>query len=199
MGLMKLEELKDDTWACGCCSMCRDTESKGIAKTHAWVGVCPVYDVLRFDHYTSRGRNTIAKYLLGEVLTYNESLAEDIIFRCLGCKACEEICTPTLLPGMKPIENMKIVRAMRHDCFNRGLMPEKLKTTLQKITEPGIGNPFGLDKDSRRDWSEELNLPKKANILYYAGCAASYQNQNTPEALIKLMQAAGEDHESDDI
>ncbi|MHC1592319.1 MAG: (Fe-S)-binding protein, partial [Candidatus Helarchaeales archaeon] len=158
-----------------------------------WVGVCPVYDVLRFDHYTSRGRNSIAKYILDEVLEYNAELAEDVIFRCLGCKACEEICTPTLLPGMKPLENMKIVRAMRQDCFNRGLVPESLKDIIAKIMDAKMGNPFGLDRNDRHEWAEELNLPKKAEILYYAGCAASYQNQNTPEAVIKLMQAAGDE------
>lgn len=192
MGFMKLEELKNEVWFCGCCSMCRDTVSKGIATKHAWLGVCPVYDVLRFDHYTSRGRNTIAKYLLEEIIEYNADLAEDVIYRCLGCKACEEICTPTLLPGLKPIENMKILRAMREDCWTRGLAPKKLQETCAKIIDPEIGNPFGLEKDLRVDWAEELNLPKKADLLYFAGCAASYLNQNTPEAVIKILQEAGQ-------
>lgn len=173
--------------------MCRDTESKGIATKHAWIGVCPIYDVLRFDHYTSRGRNTIAKYLLDEVIEYNQDLADDVIYRCLGCRACEEICTPTLLPSLKPIENMKIVQAMREDCWNRGLVPEKLKETVAKILDPEIGNPFGLEKESRMDWTEELDLPKQAEVLYFAGCAASYQNQNTPEAVIKILQQAGQE------
>lgn len=187
---MKLEELKQEVWFCGCCSMCRETISKGIATKHAWLGVCPVYDVLRFDHYTSRGRNTIAKYLLEEVLEYNNILAEDVIFRCLGCKACEQICTPTLVPTLKPIANMKIIKAMREDCWNLGLAPKKLQETCAKIMDPQINNPFGLEKDLRVDWAEELNLPKKAEVLYFAGCAASYQNPNTPEAVIKVLQEA---------
>ncbi len=193
MGLMKLEEFKKEVWFCGCCSMCRDTVSKGIATKHAWVGVCPVYDVLRFDQYTSRGRNTIAKYLLEEVLEYNSALAEDVIYRCLGCKACEEICTPTLVPGLKPLENMKIIRAMREDCWNMGLAPKKLKETCANVMDPEKSNPFGLEKDLRVDWAEDLNLPKKADVLYFAGCAAAYQNQSTPEAVIKIFREAGEE------
>jgi heterodisulfide reductase subunit D len=193
MGVMKLEELKKEVWYCGCCSMCRDTVSKGIATQHAWLGVCPVYDVLRFDHYTSRGRNTIAKYLLEEVLEYNTALAEDVIFRCLGCKACEQICTPSLVPGLKPIENMKIIRAMREDCWKLGLAPKKIKETCAKIMDPKTNNPFGLEKDLRVDWAEKLNLPKKADLLYFAGCAASYQNPSTPEAVIKILQKAGQE------
>ncbi|MBD3230614.1 MAG: hypothetical protein GF329_20715 [Candidatus Lokiarchaeota archaeon] len=191
--ITKLEDFKDEVWYCGCCSMCRATESKGIADKHSWIGVCPVYDVMRFDQYTSRGRNTIAKYLLEEILDYNEELAEDIIFRCLGCKACEQICTPTLLPGMKPLDNMKIVKAMREDCWNLGIVPERLKNTCEKILDPEIANPYGLDRENRWDWAEELDIPKEGDILYFAGCAASYQNQNTPEAVIKVFQAAGKD------
>jgi len=190
---MKLEEFKSEVWYCGCCSMCRETESKGIATKHAWVGVCPIYDVMRFDHYTSRGRNTIAKYLLEEVMDYNPELSEDVIYRCLGCKACEQICTPTLLPGLKPINNMKIIRAMREDCWNFGLVPPKLKATCAKIMNPDLQNPFGLEKEDRQEWAEEFNVPKKGEILYYAGCAASYQNQNTPEAVVKIMNHLGKD------
>ncbi|TFF87293.1 MAG: (Fe-S)-binding protein, partial [Promethearchaeota archaeon] len=152
-----------------------------------------VYDVMRFDHYTARGRNTIAKYLLEEVLEYNEELAEDVIFRCLGCKACEQICTPTLIPGMKTLNNMKIVRAMREDCWNLGLVPERLKDICDKILDPEIANPYGLDRENRWDWAEDLDIPKKGDTLYFAGCAASYQNMNTPEAVIKIFQAAGKD------
>jgi len=193
MGVMKLEEFKNEVWFCGCCSMCRETVSKGIADKHAWVGVCPVYDVLRFDHYTSRGRNTIAKYLLEEVLEYNQALAEDVIFRCLGCKACEQICTPTLVPGLKPIENMKIIKAMREDCWNMGLVPQKLKEVCMNILDPEKNNPYGLDKELREEWAEDLNLPKQADTLYFAGCAAAYQNQNTPEAVIKILRKAGQE------
>ncbi len=193
MGIMKLEDFRKEVWFCGCCSMCRETVSKGIATKHAWVGVCPVYDVLRFDHYTSRGRNSIAKYLLDEVLEYNKDIAEDVIFRCLGCKACEEICTPTLVPGLKPLENMNIVKAMRQDCWNLGLVPFKLKEVCAKIMDPQLRNPFGLEKDLRVDWAEKLNLPKQAEVLYFAGCAASYQNPNTPEAVIKVLREAGQE------
>lgn len=191
MGVTKLEDFKKEVWFCGCCSMCRETVSKGIAEKHSWLGVCPIYDIMRFDHYTSRGRNTIAKYLLEEVIDYNKDLAEDVIYRCLGCKACEQVCTPTLVPGLKGLENMKIIKAMREDCWKRGLVPEKIKETCSKIMDPNMSNPFGLDKDSRVDWAEELDLPKTADILYFAGCAASYQNQNTPEAVIKILRAAG--------
>lgn len=191
--LLKLEDFKKEVWFCGCCSMCRETQSEGIAEKHSWIGVCPVYDVMRFDHYTSRGRNTIAKYLLEEILEYNEDLAEDVIFRCLGCKACEQICKPTLLPGMSGLENMKIVRAMREDCWNLGIVPERLIDTCNKILDPEIANPYGLDRENRWDWAEALDIPEKGDTLYFAGCAASYQNQNTPEAVIKIFQAAGQD------
>ena len=148
---------------------------------------------MRFDHYTSRGRNTIAKYLLEEVLEYNSDMAEDVIYRCLGCKACEEICKPKLLPGMKGLENMKIIRAMREDCWNLSLVPNKLKDVCKKIMHPNFKNPFGLDKEDRSDWAEELDIPKKADVLYFAGCAAAYQNQNTPEAVIKIFKEAGQE------
>ncbi|MHA1230692.1 MAG: (Fe-S)-binding protein [Candidatus Helarchaeota archaeon] len=189
--VMKLELFKNEVWYCGCCSMCRSTESKDIAVKHSWVGVCPIYDVLRFDHYTARGRNTIAKYLLDEIIVYNEELAEDVIFRCLGCKACEEVCTPTLLPNMNPIENMKIVRAMREDCWNLGIVPKKIKEVCNKILDENIGNPYGLDRDDRDEWASGLGIPNEGEILYFAGCAASYQNQNTPEAVIKVFESAG--------
>jgi heterodisulfide reductase subunit D len=82
---------------------------------------------------------------------------------------------------------------MREDCWKLGLAPKKIQETCAKIMDPKTNNPFGLEKDLRVDWAEKLNLPKKADLLYFAGCAASYQNPSTPEAVIKILQKAGQE------
>jgi heterodisulfide reductase subunit D len=54
-------------------------------------------------------------------------------------------------------------------------------------------NFFGANPDKRDHWSTGMNLKVKADILYFAGCYASYQQWETAQAVVRVLRSAGED------
>jgi len=53
------------------------------------------------------------------------------------------------------------------------------------------GNRFGRPKGERAKWAEWMNLPQKADLVYFAGCVASYRTPELAESTAKLLTHAG--------
>jgi heterodisulfide reductase subunit D len=148
-------------------------------------GVCPVYDVLRFEHYSPRGRMAIARALLEERIKYTEGLA-NVVYTCLGCMHCRECCW--VLP--EGLDMPAIMLAMRQDIVDEGVgPPEPLKIIDVNIEKER--NPFGEPLTKRAVWSEGLKLSEKEDILYFAGCYASYRYPEIAKSVVKILEKAG--------
>ena len=176
MVLKDYPELKEQLYRCSKCGYCRDTVSDELGFYH----VCPVYKNLRMEHYSGRGRTTIALGLSEGKIRFHKPLSE-ALFTCLSCGACKEICP-------EKIDVCGITRNLREEVFQRKLQPQKiqrLQTALKKTH-----NLFGEEKP-RSKWAEDLNLPQKGEILYFAGCSASYSYPKTARACIKILQQTG--------
>ncbi|MEM3585746.1 MAG: (Fe-S)-binding protein [Candidatus Jordarchaeaceae archaeon] len=197
--VLAIEKWRKDIWNCSCCAECRETVSmdKWVpgADFTGWNKVCPVYTVGRWEMYAARGRNTIAKYLIDGVLKYSKDLAEDVVYRCCGCKACETICTPALGHGhlgLEPIYTVSIVKAMREDCVNMNLgPPEKLRERDENILK--TDNSYGEPAARRASWANNLNLPEEGENLFFVGCVTSLDNPKSAIATVKILQSAGLD------
>jgi heterodisulfide reductase subunit D len=166
-------ELKEQLYRCSKCGYCRDTVSDELGFYH----VCPVYKNLRMEHYSGRGRTTIALGLSEGKIRFHKPLSE-ALYTCLSCGACKEICP-------EKIDVCGITRNLREEAFQRKLQPQKiqrLQTALKKTH-----NLFGEEKP-RSKWAEDLNLPQKGETLYFAGCSASYSYPKTARASVKILQ-----------
>jgi heterodisulfide reductase subunit D len=196
---LAIEKWRKDIWNCSCCAECRETVSSDKwvvgADFTGWNKVCPTYTVGRWEMYAARGRNTIAKYLVDGVLQYSKDLAEDVIYKCCGCKTCETICTPTLGHGhlgLEPIYTVSIMKAMREDCVNMNIgPPEKLRERDNNILE--TNNPYGKSATVRARWAKGLNLPEEGENLFFVGCVTSLDNPKSAIATAKILQSAGLD------
>ena len=87
MVLKDYPELKQQLYRCSKCGYCRDTVSDELGFYH----VCPVYKNLRMEHYSGRGRTTIALGLSEGKIRFHKPLSE-ALYTCLSCGACKEIC-----------------------------------------------------------------------------------------------------------
>jgi heterodisulfide reductase subunit D len=141
--------------------------------------VCPSYDALRLEHYCGRGRTTIALGLVEGVVRFSKSLG-DVFYSCLTCGACKEICPEN-------IDIPTIVKALRKELVDRGLEPHKLRKLDAGIREKH--NLFG-EVELRSKWAEDLNLPKEGQVLYFAGCSASYTYPKIARATAKILLEA---------
>jgi heterodisulfide reductase subunit D len=178
MVLENQPELKAQLYRCSKCGYCRDTISDELGFYH----VCPVYKNLRMEHYSGRGRTTVALGLSEGVIRFSKPLT-DVIYTCLSCGACKEICP-------EKIDVCGITRNLREEVFQRKLQPPKMRQLQLALKERH--NLFNEEKP-RSTWAEDLNLPKKGDILYFAGCSDSYTYPKTARACAKILQEAGKD------
>jgi Fe-S oxidoreductase len=68
--------------------------------------------------------------------------------------------------------------------------PEPIKKIDTHVQERH--NTFGAKAD-RAKWAGGLNLPPKGDLLYFAGCYASYSQTEIAKATIAILRRAGED------
>ena len=116
----------------------------------------------------------------------------DVLWACTSCRACEEQC-PVLISYVD-----KIVDLRRNLVMIKGEFPHALQKPFQGMEVNG--NPWNLSRMDRSAWSDGLNIPTfaekpDAEVLYWVGCAASYDDRakKIARATARLMKAAGVD------
>ena len=124
------------------------------------------------------------KQLIGEVI------AEDTLWACTTCRACEEVCPVA-------IEHVPRITAMRQGQFLMAeAYPKELNPALKGLERNG--NPWGIGYDKRADWAEGLDIKTMAHdsnvdYLLWVGCAGSFDDRSkkVTTSLVKILQKAG--------
>jgi Fe-S oxidoreductase len=114
----------------------------------------------------------------------------DVIWACTSCRACEEQC-PVLISYVD-----KIVQMRRDQVMIKNEFPAELMKPFNGIETNG--NPWNLAASDRASWADGLGIPlmaekPDAQVLYWVGCAASYDDRakKIARATAKLMKQAG--------
>ncbi len=133
--------------------------------------------------------------LNGDYKSFEEPLiggeiTTDALLSCTTCGACVEQC-PSKIDIVNTIVDMRRSVTMEDGKFAPGVAK-----TLQNISS--VGNPWGLDPDSRFDWTKGLDVPfaepnKRYDILYWVGCSAAFdkRSQKIAKAMVKILKASG--------
>ena len=124
------------------------------------------------------------KQLIGEVI------AEDTLWACTTCRACEEVCPVA-------IEHVPRITAMRQGQFLMAeAYPKELNPALKGLERNG--NPWGIGYDKRADWAEGLDIKTMADdqnvdYLLWVGCAGSFDDRSkkVTTSLVRILQQAG--------
>ncbi len=124
-----------------------------------------------------------------------ERIANETIWACTTCGACEQEC-PVY------IENVpRIVQMRQHKVLMEGDVAPELARAYKGMENNN--NPWGIGSDKRDAWAADLAIPRVADIvsaqgeipmLYWIGCAGSFDDRNKKItlAMVKILQAAGE-------
>ena len=124
-------------------------------------------------------------------VSLSNTVGEEALWSCTTCRACEEVCPAN-------IEHVnKILEMRRHLTLMEGAFPgDEVRTAVSNIEVNG--NPFGLAYAARGDWAEGLQLSlmkldADVDILYFAGCYASFdkRNQNIARSFVSICTSAG--------
>ena len=124
--------------------------------------------------------------LVGEVIT------DEVLWSCLTCKACEEVCPL----GIEYIG--RIVDMRRHLVLEESRMDTQTSLLFRNLENNG--NPWGIGQSRREEWCEDLKVPvfrrvKKADVLFWVGGAGAYDDtsRKTARAMVEIFRAAGVD------
>jgi Fe-S oxidoreductase len=114
----------------------------------------------------------------------------DVLWACTSCRACEEQC-PVMISYVDKITDMR-----RNLVLIKGEFPAELQKPFQGMEVNG--NPWNLARVDRGGWADGLGIPlmsehPKAPVLFWVGCAASYDDRakRIARSTAKLMKAAG--------
>ncbi|HEX7604284.1 MAG TPA: (Fe-S)-binding protein, partial [Polyangiaceae bacterium] len=116
----------------------------------------------------------------------------DVLWACTTCRACEEQC-PVMISYVDKIVDMR-----RNLMMIRNEFPQQLIKVFQALETNG--NPWDLSRMDRAAWSDGLDIATfadkpTAEVLYWVGCAASYDDRakKIARATAKLLKQAGVD------
>jgi Fe-S oxidoreductase len=146
---------------------------------------CPSNTWNDFDAYGAFGKMRIGTALAEGRLQWTPKLLE-IIYADPLCGACDVGCKRNLdLEIGLTLEALR-VRAVKDGA---GPMPAH-KKVARNIAE--THNQFGAPHQNRKEWlTKEIQVAKRADVLYFVGCSASYTNPEIAKATAKILNRSG--------
>jgi len=184
---MRLEKFKGEVLSlcmgCGDCGsgFLKPFREESVVPKDEGSLICPSNLRYKFQSYRPSGRLSIIKSLLTGRLELSMELAKNL-YSCTLCANCEEIC----------VDKVSIFRALREDLVEAGFGPLERSRKIDENIEKSF-NIFGGKNEKRSAWSEGLHLPRKGEILYFAGCFNSYSYPEVSKATVGLLRRAGID------
>ena len=114
------------------------------------------------------------------------------VYYCTTCSRCKDVCPQGIaIPEI-------VIQRLRALCVEDGLVPPTIKDALEGVYKHG--NPWGISRNKRSDWAKDLKVKylsegSKAKLLYYVGCAPSYdpRAQEVARAIVKSLNTLGID------
>jgi Fe-S oxidoreductase len=116
-------------------------------------------------------------------------IAEDTLWACTTCGACQEMC-PVFIE-----HPVKIIQMRQNLVMEQEKVPAELARTFRNIERQS--NPWGIANDKRMEWAEGLDVPTiednpDPEYILWVGCAGAFDNRivKQTKAMVKLLNAA---------
>jgi Fe-S oxidoreductase len=123
-------------------------------------------------------------------------IAEDTLWACTMCGACQEVC-PVFIE-----HPLKILQMRQNLVLEQEKVPAELGRAYRNIERQG--NPWGIAAGNRMDWAAGLDVPtveerageKAPDYILWVGCAGAFDSRiiKHTRAMVKLLKAAGVDY-----
>jgi heterodisulfide reductase subunit D len=171
----KLAQYRDEMLRCNRCGYCQ--------------AACPVYDVLRREPITARGRIQLLRALSEGRLPLSEMLSR-LVYCCTDCQSCRVSCPG----GVRTEEIFAVARQLLADS---DYLPSTLGALEERVRSSH--NISGEPSESRLLWAENLacrpdDLVGKegAEVLLFTGCVSALYPMayGILQDLVEILQAA---------
>ncbi len=142
--------------------------------------LCPIHEELGWESSGARGRMLLAR-ALAEGGEPSEGMRRSF-YTCLTCSMCSSTCPSGAKPDL-------VVEAARREMLIKGCSPPYYGNILEGVAKHG--NSLG-EPGPRNAWVPDgLKLKGKADVIYWAGCLASYRQRQTALAGLKILSRFG--------
>lgn len=180
--------ISEELHACNMCGYC--------------VPVCPAYQEITWESAAPRGKIYFMKGVemrspLDRILRRptrekdfsgrpTEAMRDftKAVYECTGCGACEAVCHADI-----PFDGLwdDVKEWLVGEGF--GPLPEH-EPIFRNIRE--TKNLYGRDNEARGAWFEEAGVVQadQPEVLFWVGCAASFERNATARAVVKILNAA---------
>jgi len=186
--MVKSSDFSEELHACNMCGYC--------------VPVCPPYQEIGWESAAPRGKIFFMKSVemrspLDRILRRPTKLRDSAgrptqealdftraVYECTGCGACEAVCHADIpFDGLWDDIKEWIVQE------GYGPLPEH-RQLFANVRD--AKNLFGRDNETRGSWFAEAGGKQsdQPEVLFWVGCAASFERQSIAKSVIKILNAA---------
>ena len=120
-------------------------------------------------------------------------IAEDTLWACTTCGACQEVC-PVFIE-----HPLKILQMRQNLVLEQDKTPPELQRTFRNMERQQ--NPWGIGNDQRMDWAQGLDVPliednPDPEYILWVGCAGAFDARiiKQTKAMVKILNTAGVDY-----
>jgi Fe-S oxidoreductase len=165
----------DELWACIHCNYC--SAECPTAREVGWESTTPRGKIRTFQRVRSKwerkGRVEVPQRFV------------KALYECTSCGRCSAVC------------HVDIDFLAHHEDWRRwlassGCGPMKDHEVLVRSLR-NYKNPYLASKRERARWAEGLDLPKKGDVLYFAGCSDSFVHPEVARRTVAVLRALGHD------
>lgn len=117
-------------------------------------------------------------------------IADDTLWACTTCGACQEVC-PVFIE-----HPLKIIQMRQNLVLEQEKVPGELGRAFRNIERQS--NPWGISNEKRMDWAADIEVPTiednpEPEYILWVGCAGAFDNRiiKQTKALVKVLNAAG--------
>ncbi len=156
------------------------------------VQVCDTYNQNRWESNSPRGKvfylSALAKRnaldtLLGRKIKLDQEFI-DALYQCTGCARCHTVCHVSI----EFAEFWEVVREWAHE-QGYGPLPAHVKIR-ERLEEKR--NPYDEPMEKRGAWfPKEIPRSPQPDILFFAGCTASYRTPHLAKAGVTVLSRGG--------
>lgn len=171
----ELQQFKEEMLRCNRCGYCQ--------------AACPIYDVLRREPMTARGRIQLLRAVAEGKLPCSDVVSR-LVYCCTDCQSCRVSC-----PG--GVHTEQIFAAARKMLAEGGYLPRSLTELEERVR--ASHNISGEPAESRLLWSENLaTKPDRlvgkqgAEVILFTGCVSALYPMayGILQDLVEILQAA---------
>ena len=178
-----------DAYACIQCNRCQDVCPATATGKSLSPAALEINKRMELNHLSGSKRGFDAGASSPHPLL-QFAIAPVAAWACTTCGACMQVCP------VQDEQMLDIIDIRRNQVMMEGEFPAQLQTAFRGMERSK--NPWGINHDKRMDWAQGLPVKTteenpEADVLYWVGCAASYdpQAQKTARAFVQLLDYAG--------